>query len=194
LISVKAIFYALFFGRERYSEGDCAAFVACFVTPEERTRVLIDEDGNEYEETYEVLVPIKSLPAIYANIAAAFDVEISNEDQINASEIYYRIMYGGPVPSYGSGFDQWLDGLPLSDGPFIGADGFCSPLGENWRRKTEEYEVRLRTAKTEYARMTKELARLDAMIMDAMDGHCIFSPQDLQRRMQATKTSLPQNL
>jgi len=132
-IRVKAIFYALFFGRERYSERDCADFVACFVTEEERIRTLVDEEGNEYEETYEVLVPIKSLPRIYSNISDAFRVDIISEDQINASEIYYRIMYGGPVPSYGSGFDQWSDGLPLSDAPFIGADGFCSPLGENWR-------------------------------------------------------------
>jgi len=61
---------------------------------------------------------------------------------------------------------------------------------QQYQAKTAEYEVKLRAAKTEYSRLTKELARFDAMIMDALDGHCVFSPQDLQRRMQTIKTDL----
>ena len=59
--------------------------------------------------------------------------EISAEDQANGTELSYRILCGGPAPTYGSEFDIWSDGLPLSDAPFIGADGFCSPIGESWR-------------------------------------------------------------
>jgi|GEM_PF-7087703 len=81
-IRVKAIFYALFFGRERYSERSCETFVSCFVTEEERTRMVEDEDGDEYEETYIAPVPIASLPTVYANIAAAFNIEIIANDQI----------------------------------------------------------------------------------------------------------------
>ena len=126
---VKAIFYALFFGRERYSERSCEAFVGCFYTEETRTRTVYDDEGNEYEEEYLVNVPINNLATVYANIAAAFDVTVTGEDQINASEIYYRIKFG---MGYANSTD-WSTALPLSDAPFIGADGFCSPLGESWR-------------------------------------------------------------
>jgi murein DD-endopeptidase MepM/ murein hydrolase activator NlpD len=91
-----------------------------------------------------VAVPITSLPEIYENLTDVLDLEITPEDQINASEIYYRIMYGGKVPSYGAGFDDWVNTLPLSDAPFFGLDGFCSPLGKDWRSKvTSEFGWRI---------------------------------------------------
>lgn len=134
---VKAIFYALHFGADRPSLLAHLQYIDCFVTYEERTRTVtgVDENGNETEEeeTYTVAVPIDSLPTIYRNIGSALGTTISPEDQANASEIYYRILYGGPAPTYGSEFDDWSNGLPLSDAPFIGADGFCSPIGEGWR-------------------------------------------------------------
>ena len=66
-----------------------------------------------------------------------------DSEDANASEIYYRVLYGRPAPTYGQEFDEWSDGLPLSDAPFIGADGFCSPLGEGWRSMvTSEFGYR----------------------------------------------------
>ena len=107
------------------------------VTYEERTRTVteVDDAGNEVEveETYTVAVPIRDLSVVYENIRSKMGTEITAEDQANATEIYYRILCGGPAPTYGSEFDIWSDGLPLSDAPFIGADGFCSPIGESWR-------------------------------------------------------------
>lgn len=85
------------------------------------------------EETYTAAVPIRDLSVVYENIRSKMGTEITAEDQANATEIYCRILYGGPAPTYGSEFDSWSDGLPLSDAPFIGADGFCSPIGEGWR-------------------------------------------------------------
>lgn len=132
-IRVKAIFYALYFGADSPSRKDHTRFVDCFVTYEERTSTETDEAGNDYETTYIVAVPIRELPTIYASIASAMGLTITQENQINASEIYYRVSYGGPAPTYGDAFDQWSNGLPLSSDPFIGVDGFCSPLGEGWR-------------------------------------------------------------
>ena len=132
-------YYALFFGRERYSERSCEAFVGCFYYEETRTRTVYDEDGVPYEEEYIVNVPINDLSTVYANIASAFNVEITYEDQINASEIYYRIKFG---VGYADSTD-WANALPLSDAPFIGVDGFCSPLGESWRSMvTSEFGYR----------------------------------------------------
>ena len=142
---VKAIFYALFFGTEnlRMSSSDYRVFADCFVRYEKRTRTVDNGDGTTSEEEYTVVVPLKSLPEIYANLEKALGRTITNEEQANASEIYYRINYGGSVPTYGEDFDAWANGLPLSDAPFIGADGFCSPLGENWRSMvTSEFGYR----------------------------------------------------
>lgn len=123
---VKAIFYALYLGAESY--GDAQTFADCFVTYEEKTRTVTteNEDGTttETEETYTMAVPIADLAQIYQNIGSAMGMEISADQQGNADSIYSLICYG--YTGGGSGFAG-------SDVPFIGADGFCSPIGENWR-------------------------------------------------------------
>ncbi len=132
-IRVKAIFYSLFFGADSPSRKDHRRFVESFVTYEERTRTITNADGTTEEESYTVAVPIRELPVVYANISENMGTAITQENQVNATEIYYRVLYGRPAPTYGYEFDEWSDGLPLSSVPFIGADGFCSPLGEGWR-------------------------------------------------------------
>lgn len=134
-VRIKAIFYSLFFGTEnlRMDSSDFRAFTNCFVRYEERTRTVIDGDDNETEETYTAAVPVNSLPEIYTSLETTLGRSISHEERANASEIYYRILYGGSVPTYGEEFNTWSNGLPLSSAPFVGADGFCSPLGEGWR-------------------------------------------------------------
>lgn len=141
---VKAIFYSLYFGADSLRGMNYRAFADCFVGYETHTRTADNGDGTTSEEEYTVAVPLKSLPEIYGNLEATLGRTITHEDQANASEIYYRIKYGGSVPTYGKEFDAWVNGLPLSDTPFIGADGFCSPLGENWRSMvTSEFGYRI---------------------------------------------------
>lgn len=144
---VKAIFYALYFGAESPGLHAHQQYIDCFVTYEQRTRIVTvtDESGNETEEEeiYTVPVPIGNRSTIYANISSAMGTAITPEDQANATEIYYRIFYGGSAPTYGSEFDAWSNSLPLSDAPFIGADGFCSPVGEGWQSVvTSEFGLR----------------------------------------------------
>ena len=134
-IRVKAIFYALYFGAE--SHGDAQTFVDCFVTYEERTRTVPVEGSDppaETEEIYRVAIPIEDLNTVWQNIAAAMGVEPTAEQQSNADSVYNLIRYG--AAGGGSGFAG-------SDAPFIGADGFCSPIGENWRNVvTSEFGYR----------------------------------------------------
>ncbi|MGL4789892.1 MAG: M23 family metallopeptidase [Anaerotignaceae bacterium] len=135
---VKAIFYALFFGAESPSRVEYNKFIECFFVYEQRTRTIttIDNDGNEIseEEIYTVAVPIKEMPLIYANILQTMDITVTAENQTNATEIYYRVLYGN---------SGGIEGIPLPTTPFIGADGFCSPLGENWRAMvTSEFGYR----------------------------------------------------
>ena len=123
-IRVKAIFYALYFGAE--SHRDAQSFADCFVTWEERIRTVLVEGSDppeETEETYSVAIPIEDLGTVWQNIAA-MGVAPAAEQRSNADSIYNLIRYGA------AGGSRGFDG---SDVPFIGADGFCSPIGENWR-------------------------------------------------------------
>ena len=123
-IRVKAIFYALYFGAE--SHRDAQSFADCFVTWEERIRTVLVEGSDppeETEETYSVAIPIEDLGTVWQNIAA-MGVAPAAEQRSNADSIYNLIRYGAAGGS---------SGFAGSDVPFIGADGFCSPIGENWR-------------------------------------------------------------
>lgn len=123
---VKAIFYSLFFGAESPSRLEHRKYVDCFVAYEERTRTVENEDGTTSEETYTVAVPITSLPAIYNNIRTLFGEAITYEDQANASEIYYRALYGTAAPIESDDSAMWEDWIPDQ------LDGFFSdlPAGE----------------------------------------------------------------
>ena len=123
-IRVKAIFYALYFGAG--SHGDAQSFADCFVTWEERIRTVLVEGSDppeETEETYSAAIPIEDLGTVWQNIAA-MGVTPTAEQRSNADSIYNLIRYG--AAGGGSGFAG-------SDVPFIGADGFCPPIGEKWR-------------------------------------------------------------
>ncbi len=133
-IRVKAIFYALYFGAG--SHGDAQSFADCFVTWEERIRTVLVEGSDppeETEETYSVAIPIEDLGTVWQNIAA-MGVAPAAEQRSNADSIYNLIRYGAAGGS---------SGFAGSDVPFIGADGFCSPIGENWRNVvTSEFGYR----------------------------------------------------
>lgn len=106
---VKAIFYSLYFGENHPSNIDKVKYVDCFVTYEHRTRTVTDEEGNEYEETYTVTIPITNLSKIYKNIESTMEKTVTYEDMANANEIYYRIKHGTPAPNEGDGFIEWED-------------------------------------------------------------------------------------
>jgi len=138
-IRVKAIFYALYFGAERQPEAQW--FADCFVTYEERTRTVTvtNDDGTttETEESYTVAIPIEDLEQVYRNIRATLGAEATAEQRSNADSIYSLIRYGYVSSGEGGGFEG--GGVP-----FIGADGFCSPIGADWRsRVTSEFGGRV---------------------------------------------------
>jgi murein DD-endopeptidase MepM/ murein hydrolase activator NlpD len=132
IVRVKAVYFSLFFGAGR--PADAGMFADCFVKYEQK------EDGEETEMT---AVPIESLAEIYAGLEAAIGRSISVDERNNAAEVYRYVMYGADTPVYGAAFDEWIAGLPVSAAPFIGADGFRSPLGEGWRSMvTSEFGYR----------------------------------------------------
>ena len=137
---VKAIFYALYFGADDPSASARQEFADCFTKYETRTRTVTrtDEDGNEVEveENYTVAIPITDLAEVYRNLDALLGSGITEEQKDNADSVYNLIRYGS-TGGIGGG------GIGGTDPPFIGADGFCSPVGENWREKvTSEFGYR----------------------------------------------------
>ena len=134
-IRMKAIFYSLFFGAEnlRMNQNDYREFADTFVRYEERTRTVTDADGNETEETYTVAIPITDLHEIYGNLESVLGRTITEENRVNAAQIYSRVLYGHGLPRDGSiGEDEWLGGV--FDGEiYTGGGDFASPLGASWR-------------------------------------------------------------
>lgn len=129
---MKAIFYSLFFGAENL-RIDYNAFADCFVTYEERTRTVTDEDGNETEETYTVAVPIYDLATVYAQLEQTLGRTITIENSTNAAQIYSRVLYGyGSPDDIGIGEDEWLGGV-FNGEIYTGGGDFASPLGAGWR-------------------------------------------------------------
>lgn len=112
---VKAVFYTLYFGGEA---PDIAAFVDCFVTYEERTQ----EDGG----TCTVTVPVLDMATVYTNIAAKLGTSVPDDLSANVDSVYSLVKNGYPSLPEGGEFEG-------ADVPFVGADGFCSPVGANWR-------------------------------------------------------------
>ena len=138
-IRVKAVFYVLYFGTGNPETDANRGFVDCFVTYEERTRTVttVDEDGNEVEaqETYTVALPISDLQQIWQNIHQLTGTEVTPEQQSNADSVYNIVKYGAST-----GTEGWIPG---ADVPYIGADGFCSPIGAGWEsRVTSEFGYR----------------------------------------------------
>lgn len=107
---VRSIFYALFYDQEGLPVPlqSCREFVDCFVRYEERTRQGTDEDGNTTEETYMVAIPLTSQVEIYSNIGSRIK-GVDSDDQVNAMEIYHRMVYGVSAPTEGDGFGDWSD-------------------------------------------------------------------------------------
>ena len=123
---VKAVFYALYFGGEA---PNIEKFLDCFVTYEERTRTVPVEGSDpptEVEETYTVAVPVTDINKVYEAIAAKLGTTIPDDLPANVDSVYSLVKNGYPSLPEGGGFEG-------ADVPFVGADGFCSPVGANWR-------------------------------------------------------------
>ena len=87
------------------------------------------------QETYTVAVPISDLQQVWQNLQRLTGTEVTPEQQANADSVYNIVMYG-----VSTGTEGWIPG---ADVPFIGADGFCSPIGAGWEsRVTSEFGYR----------------------------------------------------
>ncbi len=129
---VKSVFYALCFGDDVPSRRAADRFVDCFYTTETRasTVTVVQEDGTvvTHSVSYTVNVPV-SMSAAYANLAAAFDREITPEDKNNADHIYAMI-YGAALGG-GSFSGNYIAGGERS--VELDLSSFCDPDTKNSR-------------------------------------------------------------
>ena len=132
---VKAVFYALYFGESAPGGRAHRQFVDCFISYEERTRTIENEDGTETEEIYTVAIPITDIAAVYRNLETALQMTVTEEQEANADSVYSLVRYGAATGSNG-----WVPG---ADTAFIGTDGFCSPIGAHWENYvSSEFGIR----------------------------------------------------
>ena len=123
---VKAVFYTLYFGG---GAPNIEKFLDCFVTYEERTRTVPVEGSDppiDVEETYTVAVPVADINKVYQTITANLGTSVPDDLPVNVDSVYSLVKNGYPGLPEGGGFEG-------ADVPFVGADGFCSPVGANWR-------------------------------------------------------------
>ena len=125
---IKAVFFSLYFGGEA---PPLTQFAHCFATSEIRTRTVTeqDEDGNdvEVEQTYTVFTPVTDMDTVYSHITASLGVAITEEQKSNADNVYSLIKYGYPSAAAGGGGSGGT--IEGANAPYVGADGFCSPVG-----------------------------------------------------------------
>ena len=61
------------------------------------------------------------------------------------------------------------------------------------KSNAEEVSRRLRSAKAELDKSLRERDRLESLMLDAMDGTCVFTPEQLKRRLDRLEESIRQN-
>lgn len=139
-IQIKSYFFALYFGES--ASVDVEEFVDHFVIATRTLEATEGEDGElEYTLTYGDSA-VADMSIVYQSIMDKTGVEVTEVQKQNAMEIYYRVKYGVIAPTYGDNFDDFISGLPTTNMPFVGLNGFVEPVAD-WRNAvSSEYGYR----------------------------------------------------
>ena len=55
---------------------------------------------------------------------------------------------------------------------------------------TVQFQKKLTKAKNEYAKLSKELSKWEGLMLDSLEGTCVFSPEQIKKRMDSVQHSL----
>ena len=55
---------------------------------------------------------------------------------------------------------------------------------------TTAYQKQLKAAKTEYIQKSKELSKWENLMLDSIEGNCVFTPEQVKKRMDAIQQSV----
>ena len=53
-----------------------------------------------------------------------------------------------------------------------------------------QYQQKLKKAKSEYAKFSRELTKWEGLMLDSLEGTCVFSPEQIKKRMDSVQQSL----
>lgn len=56
--------------------------------------------------------------------------------------------------------------------------------------RSGQYQQRLKKAKAEQTKYAKELSKWEGLMLDSLEGNCVFTPDQIKRRMDAVQQSL----
>lgn len=128
----------VYYTAEDETGGSMLCASATDLTAQLRQTLTTTNEANqevETEETYTVAIPITDMEEVWANIQTAMEIIVSQEQRNNADSIYNLVKYGTST-----GTEGWIPGAEV---PFVGTDGFCSPVGSGWEsRVTSEFGYR----------------------------------------------------
>ena len=54
----------------------------------------------------------------------------------------------------------------------------------------QQYQQKLKRAKADYAKASKELAKWENLMLDSIEGTCVFTPEQVKKRMDAVQVTL----
>jgi hypothetical protein len=55
---------------------------------------------------------------------------------------------------------------------------------------TVQYQQKLKKAKSDYTKYTRELTKWEGLMLDSLEGTCVFSPEQIKKRMDSVQQSL----
>lgn len=140
-MQLKAYLFALYFGES--SSVDVDEFVNHFIVATRTIEETEDEEGEpQFTLTYGESA-VTDMSIVYQSILDKTGHEVTEIQKQNALEIYYRVKYGVVAPTYGDSFDDFISGLPTTNMPFVGLNGFVEPVAD-WRNAvSSEYGYRI---------------------------------------------------
>lgn len=93
------------------------------------------ESPRDIQTTIKILQGLDHYQLLYGAEDDVLGETVTEEQRNNADSIYNLVRYGSAT-----GTEGWIPGAEV---PFIGADGFCSPVGSSWEsRVTSEFGYR----------------------------------------------------
>lgn len=60
-------------------------------------------------------------------------------------------------------------------------------LDQQIRTTTTQYQQQLKRAKAEYAKCTKELSKWEGLMLDSLEGNCVFTPEQVKKGMETAQ-------
>lgn len=63
-------------------------------------------------------------------------------------------------------------------------------VNQQVQASAQQYQQKLRKAKADYTKATKELSKWEDLMLDSIEGNCVFTPEQVKKRMDAVQATL----